>query len=57
MSNKNNTQSLYINKMIQSVIEENYAEADKYLKAVVQGKLLQRMAKHKNKNIFTNKQQ
>ena len=57
MSNKNNTQSLYINKMIQSVIKENYAEADKYLKAVVQGKLLQRMTKHKIKNIFNDKQQ
>ena len=43
-----------IQNFIQHVAEENYAMADKYLKAAVEAKILKRMNDNKPTNIFKN---
>ena len=54
MNKKQTSEAINIKQFIQSVNEKNYAAADKYLKAAVEHKLLQRMNKQKQNNIFKN---
>ena len=54
MSKKQPTEAINIKQFIQCVNEKNYAAADKYLKAAVEDKLLQKMINAKPTNIFKN---
>jgi len=49
---KNNTQTQNITKFIQSVSEKNYAEANNSLKKTIESKLINKISKFKNINIF-----
>ena len=47
----NKTRRLNTLKFIKSVSEKNYSEADKYLKQIVDNKLVQKMSKFKDTEI------
>lgn len=51
---KNENQSKYIAGFIRSLGEKNYAVANKMLQKTIESKLINRLNRHKNINIFKN---
>jgi len=52
MKTKSPQKQVKLHKIIQSIMQENYAEADKYLQEVINYKIAQKMSKHKSSKLF-----
>ena len=55
-TNQNNPERKNITSFLKNLGEENYAEANKYLKKTIENKLFNKIKGVKDINIFTNEQ-